>query len=177
AEDVAVQIHNLAAMFLHEVCLLEKAAVIVVRHETDFHALLLVGGLELAMPRHLARVALGFFAERKNHACKLILPERKKKVTLILPQITPALEQIAPLARPADTLSPLGGEGRGGGAVNPRKMSGGDEIRTELVGAVNEPAKLQILVAHHTRIRRASSLVFVGKILDDVFLKIRRLVH
>src|SRR5665213_2033507 len=95
AEHMAVQIHNLDARFLHEVRLLEKAAVIVVRHETDFHALLLVGGLEIAMPRHFARVALGLFAEWKNRARKLILPQREKKITLILPQIASALQQIS----------------------------------------------------------------------------------
>ena len=75
AQNMAVQIHDVAAMLLHEVCRLEKAAVIIVRHETDFHALLLVGGLEIAMPRHFARVALGLFAERKNRTSKLVLPQ------------------------------------------------------------------------------------------------------
>ena len=93
AEHVAVQIHDFAAMLLHEVRLLEKAAVIVVRHEADFHALLLVGGLELAMPRHFARVALGLFAERKNRARELVLPQREQEITLVLPRIASALEQ------------------------------------------------------------------------------------
>ena len=63
-----VQIHNLAAMLLRQFGLLEEATVIVVRHETDFHALGLVGGLEPAVPRHGARVSLGLFAERKQRA-------------------------------------------------------------------------------------------------------------
>ena len=75
AEHMAVHVRDFAAMLLHEVRLLEKAAVIIVRHEADFHALLLVGGLELAMPRHFARVALGLFAERKHRARKLVLPQ------------------------------------------------------------------------------------------------------
>ena len=97
AEDVAVHIHDLAAMLLHEVRLLEKAAVIVVRHEADFHALFLVGGLELAMPRHFARVALGLFAERKNRARQLVLPQRKQEIALVLLQIASALEEITAL--------------------------------------------------------------------------------
>ena len=76
AKDRSVQIHNFAAMLLDEVRLLEKAAVIVVRHEADFHAFLLVGGLEVAMPRHFARVALGLFAQRKQRARQLVLPQR-----------------------------------------------------------------------------------------------------
>jgi len=31
-------------------------------------------------------------------------------------------------------------------------MAGGDELRAKLVRAVNEPAELQILIAHHARI-------------------------
>jgi len=92
AQNMAVQIHDVAAMLLHEVRLLEKAAVIVVRHEADFHALLLVGGLEIAMSSHFARVTLGLFAERKNRARKLVLPQREQEITLILPQIPSALQ-------------------------------------------------------------------------------------
>ena len=56
-------------------------------------------------------------------------------------------------------------------------MSGGDKIRAELIGAVNEPAELQVLIAHHARVRRAAGLVFVGEVLDDVLLEFRRLVN
>jgi hypothetical protein len=56
-------------------------------------------------------------------------------------------------------------------------MAGGDVIRAELVGPVDEPAELEVLVAHHAGIRRAAGLVFVGEILDDVLLKFRRLVN
>src|SRR5258708_29824658 len=60
---------------------------------------------------------------------------------------------------------------------NSCKMSRRNKIRSKLIRAVNEPAELEILVAHHARIRRASGLVFVGEILDDVLLKFRRLVN
>src|SRR5260221_14428748 len=62
-------------------------------------------------------------------------------------------------------------------SFNARKMSRRDKIRTELICAVNEPAELQILVAHHAGIRRAAGLVFVGEVLDDVLLEFRRLVN
>src|ERR1017187_1434839 len=184
AENVAVQIHDVAARFLHEVRRLEKAAVIVVRHETDFHALLLVGGLEIAMPRHFARVALGFFPKRKNHARELILPQREQKITLVLPQIAPALEEITPRSsRREEALTSCAGvrmsllTSAATNAFHPRKMSRRNKIRAELVRAVNEPAELQVLIAHHARIRRATGLVFVGEILNDVLLKFRRLVN
>ena len=56
-------------------------------------------------------------------------------------------------------------------------MSGRDEIRTQLIRAVNQSAELQILIAHHARVRRAAGLVFVGEILDDVLLEFRRFVN
>ena len=161
-QDRSVKIYDLAAMFLDKVGLLEKSALVVVRHKTDFHALLLVRRLEVAMPRHFARIALGFPAKRKQRACELILPERKKEITLVLPRIMPALEQPARAVR---------------AFLHPREMSGGDEICAELVRTVDQPAELQILVAHHARIRRAPGLIFIGKVLDDEFLKIRRFIH
>src|SRR5271170_4738397 len=58
-----------------------------------------------------------------------------------------------------------------------RKMSRRNKIRAELIRTINEPAELQILVAHHAGIRRAAGLVFVGEVLDDVLLEFRRLVN
>ena len=55
-------------------------------------------------------------------------------------------------------------------------MAGGDVLRPQLIRPVNQPAKLEILIAHHTRVRRAPGLVFVRKVVDDVLLKFRRLV-
>ena len=55
-------------------------------------------------------------------------------------------------------------------------MAGGDVLRAELVRALDEPAELQILVAHHARVRRAAGLVFIGEVLDDVLLKLGRFV-
>ena len=60
---------------------------------------------------------------------------------------------------------------------NPREMAGGDVVRAELAGAINKPAKFQVLIAHHARIRRAAGLVFVGEVINDVLLKFRRLVN
>src|SRR5471032_3387834 len=56
-------------------------------------------------------------------------------------------------------------------------MSRRNKIRAELIRAVNQSAEIQILVAHHARVRRAAGLVFVGEILDDVLLEFRRLVN
>ena len=56
-------------------------------------------------------------------------------------------------------------------------MAGGDVLRAELVGALDEPAELEVLVAHHARIRRAAGLVFLGEVLDDLALELRRFVN
>jgi hypothetical protein len=66
-EHVAMHVHDFATRLLHEVRLLEKAAVVVVRHEADFHALLLVGGLELQC-RATSRVSLLVFSPSGNIA-------------------------------------------------------------------------------------------------------------
>ena len=132
------------------------------------------------MPGQVARIAFRFFAQRKNHPRQLVLPQGKQEITLILPQIAPALQQVPPR---------FGGSRSGGvrigfrilhsalhtrcGPLHPREMAGGDEGRAELIGPVNEPAKFQVLIAHHAGIGRASGLVFIGKVLDDVLLKIR----
>src|SRR5580693_8431654 len=144
------------------------------------------------------RFALGLFAERKNHTRELVLPQREQKITLILPRITSALQQVPPvralergcpsrsnvmselmgkvMRRPAGRKR-CGWDSRAPDVFHARKMAGGDEIRAELVCAVNEPAELQVLVAHHARIRRATGLVFVGEVLDDVLLEFSRLVN
>src|SRR5689334_19758966 len=72
-EHAPVNVHDVALMLLHEIRLLEKLPVVLVGHETDFHALLLVGGLELTIARDLARVTLRQFAEREHRAGKLLL--------------------------------------------------------------------------------------------------------
>src|ERR1022692_4488942 len=148
AKHLVVEIHNLAAMLLHQVRLLKKAAVVVVGHEADFHALFLVGGLEIAVPRHFARVAFGLFAKWKYRARKLILSQGKQEVTLVFTQIAAPLEEMA--ARSAEhrvgLLLRAFGTGRGGARrsnrpLHPREMSGGDKLRAELIRAVNEPAE------------------------------------
>src|SRR5207253_2956700 len=120
AEHVAVEVGDLAAMLPDELRLLEKFSVIVVRHETDFHALLFVGGLEVAMPRDFAGVALGAVAEREHRPRQLVLAEREKKITLVLTQVAAALEQDAAVVAP----------------LEPRELAGGDELRAQLFGAI-----------------------------------------
>src|SRR5262249_55363186 len=78
------------------------------------------------------------------------------KITLVLAQITSAEEQDTSVVAP----------------FQPGEMARGNELCAELVSAVNEPAELQILIAHHAWIGRAAGFVFVGKVLNDLGLKL-----
>src|SRR5262245_57091346 len=157
SKDLAPQIYNFPTMLLRKVCLLQKLSVIIVRHKTDLHALLLIGGLELAMPGYVARITFGAIAQRKQSAGQLILPQGKQKVTLIFAQILPALKQdsVAVWRR-----------------FQARKMAGRDVLCAQLVGPFNQSPKFEILITHHARIRSAPSLVLSGKVLNDFGLKL-----
>ena len=50
-------------------------------------------------------------------------------------------------------------------------------MRPKLVGAVDQPPELEVLVAHHARVGRAAGLVFLGKVIDHLALEILRLIH
>ena len=162
AQHLALEVDDLAAVLLHQLGLLQELPVVVVRHEADLHALLLVGRLELAVMRHRAGIALGLLAQRKHRARQLILPQREQEVALVLAQVAAPLEQ-----RPGAVRAPL----------HPREVASGDILRPELVCPLDEPPELEVLVAHHARVRRAARLVFVGEVLDDLALKLRRLVN
>src|SRR3954463_45465 len=133
AEDAAMQVNDLTAMLLGQMRLLQKAPIILVRHEADFHALLFVGRFQIAMPRHFPRIALGLAAQWKEGAAELVLAQRKQKITLVLPRIAPAFEQSS---RPVRAF------------LQPRKMAGGNVLRPELLRSLDQPAELQILIAH-----------------------------
>ena len=49
--------------------------------------------------------------------------------------------------------------------LDDRVMPGGDVIAAERLGFLPKIAELQLLVAHHARIRSAAGLVFAGKII------------
>src|SRR5262245_33353210 len=108
------------------------------------------------MPCDVAGIALGFFAERKHRAFQLVLSQGEQEITLILAQIASAPEQNAPIVA----------------VLESSEMAGGNELRAELVCAINQSAELQILIAHDARIWRAAGFVFVGKILNDLRLKL-----
>src|ERR1043165_3711550 len=118
AELATVDVHGVAAMLLDELRLLEKAAVILVGEETDFHALFLFSGLQLGLAGDFARVGLAQLAEREERAGELLLLEREEEVALVLAQVASAPEQHAAVVA----------------AFESRVVAGGDEIGAKLAG-------------------------------------------
>ena len=103
AEFLAVDIdhHQLAFFFLVPELpavarrgFLQEGAVIVVGHETDFHAFLFLSGLEVATPGDVAGVTLGFFAEGKQRAAELVLAEAEEEIGLVFALVEAALEKV-----------------------------------------------------------------------------------
>ena len=61
--------------------------------------------------------------------------------------------------------------------LHTREVASGNFIRAELISALDEPAEFQMLVAHHAGVGRAAGFIFVGEILDDVFLEVFRFIN
>ncbi len=58
-----------------------------------------------------------------------------------------------------------------------RVMPRGDVIAAQRLRFFPKVAELELLVAHHARVRRAAGLVFAGKIIDDQALELVRFIH
>ena len=75
SEYLALGVHDLAGVALHEFRLFEESSVVVVGHEANLHRLFLVGGAQSAFAGHVAGVGFGFFAEGEEHTGQLVLAE------------------------------------------------------------------------------------------------------
>ena len=64
-EHAAVQVDDFASMLFGEAGLLQEAAIVIIRHETNLHALFLVGSLKIAVAGDIASVAFSFLPQRK----------------------------------------------------------------------------------------------------------------
>ena len=154
-QDAAMDVHDVAGVFLDEFGLLEEAAIVFVGHEADFHALFFVGGLEMAFAGDFAGVALGHVAEREEGAGELFLFEREEEVALVFARVFAFLEEEA-----VGTLFDAG------------KVAGGNVLGAKLSGAADECAEFEFFVAHDARVGRAASFVFFGEVVDDLLLEI-----
>src|SRR5262245_56935080 len=83
ADDMAVEIDNVAGLdrARHEAA--DDIGVAPGRHEADVLAVLLVGDLEAEAPRQFARLRLGHVAERKAKIVELLARGRKQEIALV----------------------------------------------------------------------------------------------
>ena len=158
-QHLAACVNNLPPVFLHQPRRRKEFFVILVRHKTNLLALLLLRRLEIHAPGNLARLAFLQFTKRKHHVRQLLLAKREQKVRLVLPRIPATKQHCAAVA-----------------LLEPSVMPGRHVLRAKLPGAVDQVAELQLLVAHHARVRRPPRLVLRREIIDHVPLKLLRFI-
>ena len=146
-------------MLLHQTGCGQEFFVVLVRDKTNLLALLFLSRLEAHAARHLTGLSLLQFTQRKHHMRQLLLPERKQKVSLILAGIPPAQHHRAAVS-----------------FFQPRIMAGGHVACAQFFCAVDQVAKLEFLVAHHARIRRAPGPVLRSEVINHITLKFLRLI-
>ena len=105
--------------------------------------------------RDLADSLLSHSAQRRERATQLRLAQTKQKVGLIFSWIDAFAKH-----RPTGVM------------FNDRVMAGRDIIAAERLCFAPQITKLKLFIAHHTRIRRTSRLVFAGKIIDHQALEL-----
>src|SRR5215831_6934071 len=98
---------------------------------------------------NLADLLLLHFAEWHQRPPELRLPQAKQKIRLIFARIDA-------LAKNRTIIVML----------DDRVMTGRDVIAAQCCSLTPEVSELDLLVAHHTRIRRPASPVFAGEIIN-----------
>src|SRR5208337_2644494 len=129
---------------------LDKPRVIAVGNEADFLALRLVRGGKAQCARTGANFGLGHGAKRKNRAREFVLPEREKKIRLILGVVGGAQQM----------------ESAVGALLDSGVMSGRDIVGRKRAGAAPQAIEFDLPIAHHTRIWRAPAQIFGDEIID-----------
>src|SRR5437867_8420435 len=110
--------------------------------------------------RDLADLRLRHFAERSQRTAKLRLAQTEKEIRLIFARVE-ALSQNCVISVMFDD----------------RVMPRCDVIATQSRCFAPKVAKLELLVAHHTRVWRAASLVFAREIINNQPLKLVGLIN
>src|SRR5258708_19905439 len=110
--------------------------------------------------RDFADLRLSHFAERSQGTSKLRLAQTEKEIGLIFARVA-ALSQNCVISV----------------VFNDRVMPRCDIVATQSGCFAPEVAKLDLLVAQHTRIWRSASLVFAGEIINNQPLKLPALIH
>ena len=137
----------------------EKCLVVISRDETDFLAVHFIRHLQAERARDVADLRLRHPAEWSERATELRLAQAEEEIGLILARVTPFAQDRAV-----------------GVVLDDRVMAGGDVIAAERLRLVPKIAELQLLVAHHARVRRPAGLVFAREIIDHELLELIRFI-
>src|SRR5438094_8210958 len=121
--------------------------------------------------RDLADSLLSHSAQRRERATQLRLAQTKQKVGLIFSWIDAFAKHrvaVAGIDDPARAkldkcICTAGVTDLGYNVVNDRVMAGRDIIAAERLCFAPQITKLKFFIAHHTRIRRTSRLIFAGE--------------
>ncbi|MCY1510468.1 hypothetical protein D9M68_448460 [compost metagenome] len=155
ADDVAVDCLDLAR--LGGQVLLEEIGEAALADEADAGGVLLLRRGQAVLLGNRAHCRLFQFADREQGAGDLLAAHRMQEVALVLVRVQ-ALEQF-------------------GAAVDvaaAHVMTGGDQVRAERQGIVEEGLELDFAVAEDVRVRGAPGLVFGEEVLEHVVPVFRR---
>jgi len=159
-EGAVLEIDAAGVKILFSEVRFEERGVVIAGNEADFLAVFLVVGFEAHLFRNRPDFRLGQAAKGEDGAGQLLLPQAEEEIGLVLAFINGAQESGTAFSLMFDA----------------GVMAGGDVGRAERAGLGQEIAKLELFVAHDTRVGGASGAVFAGEVIDDHFLKLIRLV-
>src|SRR5699024_10865688 len=127
----------------------QEFAEVALADEADAGGVLLGRGGQPRLAGDLPDPALVQLAERKAGGGKLLLAELVEEVALVLGAIERAQRQVAPAA-----------------SRRARVVAGGDGVRAQRTGGIEEMAELDLAVAQHVRVRRAPGGVLGQEVLE-----------
>src|ERR1017187_1925869 len=156
-EYFAAASDDLAPDIGHVRALAQEPAIVVLRHETYFLALLLAIRLKADLFRDGPSLFLRHVAQRKHRAGKLFLVQREQEIRLVLP-IIPAFAELVAVSVAV-------------GLLNPRVMPRRNEFRAERARLAQERTEFHFLVADNAWVGRPAPLVFSRKIIHHLALE------
>src|SRR5258708_27295957 len=129
---------------------LDKTGVVAVGNKADLLALGLVGGRESQRSRAGANFGLGHLTERKNSSRQLVLSEGEEKIRLILGIVDGAQQVILGV----------------GALLYSGVVPGSHVAGIQRAGTAPQAIELDLAIAHHARIRRATAEIFGNEAVD-----------
>ena len=165
AKHIALQVDKISLRHLHPGVRFYETGMVVVRYETDFLAVRLVGHLQSYIRSHPADFFLVVAAHGHQGVGQLFLGQVVQGVGLVLFRCHRSLKGISLVWEPAD----LG------------IMAGCDVIRTNRHAPAQQRFPLHITVAGNTRVRGSPSHVFAHEIVHhigpELFLEIHYIIR